>query len=1231
MIFKYSQNIANNPHDLLGPQHDNYISSFSENFLSTLQIRQLANFTYYDNDSDQRFNILIKDYFLQPITQKYTGTGLTLPDNFDYLHLYELFLKIQIQANNTNILEKWVCIGCIPKMQERGGFIRNQIRRVILHQIIRSPGLYTGINFTADPTSFEALHDPILKYRKAHARIIPEYGTWLKIEAGISGPRQHLLSNNLDSFGTLDKIRWTTESFAKAPFVLLLAGLGISPTSLFDFCSIGAQNNPQHLKIWYDEIQDSELDSLPNPWSRQQALWLLWLKIKPFKRRRIPRTPEAIESLLVESFCNSATYNLGKIGHKQFCNELGITENLQAEHYPLTISKLCLVANHLITLRHDSNIKPQSGSSNYIQTNSESLNNRRMRTPGELLLNCIILELNNLEKIDQRFRTRGLGNLKKLQNLKEIKLNSYWETVEPMQYEKFIRAKTLVTPEFLILNKENCDELVETASIQNISQYDGILKEEVLKRFVSLFQEALEQATKVFLNAIQISQLEDTLNPISDLTLKRRVSILGPDGITRDQASITMRNIHPTTYGRLCPIETPEGQNAGLVRSLAMHAFIPGTGQIEAPFIDFNTGINQKFIKYIDSITDNAFLFGLPDIMIAEKNLSRSSAILTKQDLFFNRAALWDCSFFGLSATQLLSVGATLTPFLEHNDATRVLMGSNMQRQSLSLINCEKPIVGTGSEILIGVDSRYIKRAPISGIICGTNLHSIYLLDTNYNNFLRDFKYAPALFSFFNSYNLNKEKNLLFKIAPFSNTASKLVQKSLLGPKKSNKATISRSIPSNLVHVGDWVAQGTSIAAETGLENGQLALGLNLQVVYMPWDGFNFEDAIVFNQKTAYSERVKTFHIKRFDLLVTKKQRVTGDFKDVPGVISSTHQHLDKNGFVIPGRCVRQGDALVGIVGKNPSPRLWKIRLLKKLMKIDPAISSMNYELMEQSFFVPLGVGGRVIGIQKRQTSEGLNIRIYLLLIRFLQIGDKLSGRHGNKGVISCLVPSHDMPYKTSGEQVDLILNPLGVPSRMNLGQIFECLLGLAGQQLQQRYKILAFDEIFAFNASKKLCYIKLYEAQKLLNNNIFNLEYPGKTWMIDGRNGMSFEQPVVFGISYILKLCHQVEEKLHGRATGQYSLITQQPVQGRARGGGQRVGEMEVWAFEGFGASFILQELLSIKSDDTQGRKEIAKLLLRGKPIYTNDIQSYCKPQTLQTVSYELKALCLDFRLSEV
>ena len=324
-----------------------------------MQIRQLANFTYYDNDSDQRFNILIKDYFLQPITQKYTGTGLTLPDNFDYLHLYELFLKIQIQANNTNILEKWVCIGCIPKMQERGGFIRNQIRRVILHQIIRSPGLYTGINFTADPTSFEALHDPILKYRKAHARIIPEYGTWLKIEAGISGPRQHLLSNNLDSFGTLDKIRWTTESFAKAPFVLLLAGLGISPTSLFDFCSIGAQNNPQHLKIWYDEIQDSELDSLPNPWSRQQALWLLWLKIKPFKRRRIPRTPEAVESLLVESFCNSATYNLGKIGHKQFCNELGITENLQAEHYPLTISKLCLVANHLITLRHDSNIKPQ--------------------------------------------------------------------------------------------------------------------------------------------------------------------------------------------------------------------------------------------------------------------------------------------------------------------------------------------------------------------------------------------------------------------------------------------------------------------------------------------------------------------------------------------------------------------------------------------------------------------------------------------------------------------------------------------------------------------------------------------------------------------------------------------------------------------------------------------------------------------------------------------------------
>lgn len=1232
MIFKYSQNIANNPNNLLGPQHDNYVSCFGEKFLSTLQLRQLANFTYYDNDSDQKFNILITDYFLQPITQKYTGTGLTLPDNFDYLHLYELFVKIQVRSNSTNFLEKWVCIGCIPKMQERGGFIRNQIRRVILHQIIRSPGLYTGVNFTADPTSFEALHDPILKHRRAHARVIPEYGTWLKIEASISGPRQHILSHNLDSFGTLDKIRWTTESFSKAPFVLLLTGLGIAPTSLLDFCSIGAQNNPDHLKIWYDEIQDSELDSLPNPWSRQQALWLLWSKIKPFKRRRIPRTPEAVEALLVESFCNSATYNLGEIGHKQFCQELGITENLKSDHYPLTIPKLCLVANHLITLRHDTDIKPQSGSSNYTKTNAESLNNRKMRTPGELLLNCIISELANLEKIDQRFRTRGLGNLKKLQNLKETNLGFQWETVNQFQYDKFINAKNLINPDSLLIDKENSDEIEHLNKLRLMPEYDLLIKEEVLKRFVFLLQEVLEQSTKTFLNAIQISQLEDTLNPISDLTLKRRVSILGPDGITRDQASITMRNIHPTTYGRLCPIETPEGQNAGLVRSLAMHAFVPDTGQIEAPFIDLNTVTNQSFIKYIDSVTDSSFLFGLPDVMVAEKNPSLSSAILTKQDLFFNRAPLWDCSFFGLSATQLLSVGTTLTPFLEHNDATRVLMGSNMQRQSLSLINCERPIVGTGSEILIGVDSRYIKRAPISGIICGTNLHSVYLLDIHYNDFLANFKFAPSLFSFFNSYNLNKHANTLFQIAPFSNLSGKVIKKTLIGPKKSNKSTISRYLPSNILHIGDWVAKGTSIAAETGLENGQLALGLNLQVAYMPWDGFNFEDAIAFNQRTALSERVKTFHIKRFDIMITKKQKVTGDFTDVPGVIASTHQHLDKSGFVLPGSFVRQGDALVGIVGKNPSPRLWKVRLMKKLMKIDPAISSINYELMEQSFFVPLGLGGRVIAVQKRKNSEGLSIRIYLLLIRFLQIGDKLSGRHGNKGVISCLVPAQDMPYKASGEQVDLILNPLGVPSRMNLGQIFECLLGLAGQQLQQRYKVLAFDEIFAFNASKRLCYTKLYEAQKLLNNvDIFNLEYPGKAWMIDGRNGMSFEQPVVFGISYILKLCHQVEEKLHGRATGQYSLITQQPVQGRARGGGQRVGEMEVWAFEGFGASFILQELLSIKSDDTTGRKEVAKALLRGKPVYTNDIQSYSKPQTLQTVSYELKALCLDFRLSEV
>lgn len=1227
MILKYPNNIGNNPMDLLSPQHDSFVSCLGENFLMLLKKRGLLQFSYYDPETDKKFIIKIEDYFLQPTFENSEYMTLSSLQPVDHFQLYDLFLNIKIYSNNVTNVRKWVCVGQIPKMQERGGFVRNGVKRVLLNQLIRSPGLYRNVIISSNSTKFDDLNNPFLKHRKAIAKIIPEYGTWLRVETLVGGPRRSTAIRDPKPFYTRDRILCTTDSLLRVPFVLLLTGLGIPPSLLPSVCSIGSKNNPRNLQIWNEEIRETRLGNLPKPWSRQQALSYLWLNIKPYKRRRVPRTPEAVATLLMDSFYNPTTYSLGRVGRKQLSSQLGMNSFNRKDSDSLEISDLCVIANQLITMRWDKELSPQKALSASVLTNPESLSNRMVRTSGELLLNCIVSELSNLDRLDQRFRTKQEGNLTKIQSFKQNFVDTNWEVITSTHYTNIIKSEN-----FLKTGQEDkYNPSKTTLIINNINRasYEVHMKDMVLQRFVSLCYDAILRSTKTFLTAIQISQLEDTLNPLSDLTLKRRISVLGPGGITRSQASITMRNIHPTTYGRLCPIETPEGQNAGLVRSLAMHAFIPpGTGQIEVPFIDIEVLNNQSFIKYTDSFTDKAFSFGIPDVMIAEKNIQKSASILIKQGLFFNKLPIWDCSFFGISPIQLLSVGTTLTPFLEHDDATRVLMGSNMQRQSLSLISCERPIVGTGSEILIGLDSRHIKRSSKTGLICGLNSQSVYILTTSYKSYLHTFKYAPNLFSFFNSYNTHKTKNCSFNFFPSIGIKNIIARIPLSGPKRSNKATISRSVLSR--NIGDWVGKGSLISQETGLENGQLALGCNLRVVYMPWDGFNFEDAIVFNQTTAFSEKMKTFHIKRFDLIVPVEQTITSDFSNVPGVLSSTHKHLDSNGFVIPGSCVRQGDALVGIVGKSASSKSWKIRLMKKLAKIDPNFSMVDYELTERSLFVPLGLSGRVIAVQKRQIFDGLHVRIYLLMTRFLQVGDKLSGRHGNKGVISTLVSSCDMPYKPNGDQADIILNPLGVPSRMNLGQIFECLLGLAGQQLQQRYKVLAFDEIFAFEASKRLCYTKLYEAQNLIkDNSIFDFGYPGKTWMIDGRNGKKFEQPVVFGVSYILKLCHQVDEKLHGRSVGEYSLVTQQPVQGRARGGGQRVGEMEVWAFQGFGTSYMLQELLSIKSDDVRGRKEAAKMLLRGSILYTKEFKSYRKPQTLQVVSYEMRALCMDFRLS--
>lgn len=1229
MIITYPSFIENNPHDLLSPHHDSFVSCFESRFNDSLDEIGLRDFTFFDKDLNQKYYIHIQDYFLH--SQKYNKKkdSFLYSEYTDYFQTYDLYLKIQISTDPLNSITKWIRAGTVPKMQDRGGFIRNGVKRVILHQLIRSPGLYISLNINPVTTTSLVINT-FLKHRKISARIIPEYGSWLKMDVGIGGPRVRPNRNDIIPHQTRDRIRCTTESFYKAPFTLLLCGLGIPPRSLLKVCSIGAFENERNVDIWNDEIQECRLGDFPKPWSRQQALASLWLNIKPFKRRRIPRTPEAVQELVFSSFIKPTKYNFGSVGRTQFCNTLGIKESISKRQ--LNVEDLCLLANHLINLRWDTTIVPESGTPTLQVVDSEAMQNRRMRPSGELLLNCLMNEFRNLERRDSRLSRSLVDKNPFNRNIYEPKFKKVPKSINNLAYlNSSFLPKIKKVKSNTIKNLKSAESFKGAKNKNNHENTDSIFWNDkfyiqVLQRLTNLFQDSIKIGSKNFLSATQISQLEDTLNPISDLTLKRRVSSLGPNGITRAQASIPMRNIHPTSYGRICPIETPEGQNAGLVRSLAMHSTISDYGQLQVPYVTYNDTKVSGFFHYIDSFSEENKTLGLPDVMITQHNPSVASAILARQNYFFNRTSLWDCTCLGLTPSQFLSVGTTLTPFLEHDDATRVLMGSNMQRQSLPLIACERPLVGTGTEALISIDSRYSNRANINGVICGFINQNIYVHDISYRQYLRNFNSSPHLFGYLSVIQPTFRQKLYLNLS-LSSTSNTIKVLSLLGPKRSSKSTVSFLRP--LFQVGTWLKSGTLIADDVSVENGQLALGCNLNVAYMPWDGFNFEDAIVFNQRTAQLDKMKSLHIKRLDFYTTKNQKVTSNFAGVPGVISSVQQHLDTQGIVVPGSYVRQGDALIGVIGKNLSPKTWKIRLIKKLTKIDPSFPFLNFEVMDQSFCVPLGFSGRVIGVQKKVTEDGYHFRIYLLITRFLRIGDKLSGRHGNKGVISCLVPPQDMPHRPDGTQMDIVLNPLGVPSRMNLGQIYECLLGLAGQHLNQRFKISAFDEMFSIKASKKLVYTKLYEAHKMLNSRtLFSFHYPGKTWMIDGRYGSGFEQPVVVGFTYILKLSHQVDDKIHGRATGDYSLITQQPVQGRARGGGQRIGEMEVWAFEGFGASYCLQELLSIKSDDISGRQAAAKSLLQGSYIYARNLSTYRKPHTLRVVSYELRALCMDFKL---
>jgi len=706
---------------------------------------------------------------------------------------------------------------------------------------------------------------------------------------------------------------------------------------------------------------------------------------------------------------------------------------------------------------------------------------------------------------------------------------------------------------------------------------------------VLITSKPLASSIREFFGTNPLSQFMDQTNPLAELTHKRRLSVLGPGGITRERAGFAIRDIHPSQYGRICPVETPEGPNAGLIGSLSTYGKVNSYGFIEAPFYKVEEGkvLQNSYPIYLDAPSEEDYRIAAGDVQLTlDGTIQNTNIPVRYQNEVINVSSI-DVDYIAVSPIQVVSLATALIPFLEHDDANRALMGSNMQRQSVPLLYPEAPLIGTGLEGQTARDSGITLLSTSDGKILQVNGGEIVVKDTNQNMF---------------TYSLRKYQ-------------------------RSNQETCINQRP--FVSKNEKITTGQVLADGASTESGELAVGQNILIAYMPWEGYNYEDAFIMSERLLYDELYTSLHIEKFEIDICRTKLGTEEVtKNLPYMKEYALKDLDENGIIKIGTRAKEGDILVGkVTPKRDSNSLPEAKLLRAIF------GETEKKVRNTSLRLPNGTAGCVLDIKifSRNNRDDLPagtekiIKVYIAQTRRIQVGDKMAGRHGNKGIISKILPRQDMPYLPDGTFVDMILNPLGVPSRMNVGQLFECLLGLAADNLNIRFKIVPFDEMYGAEASRALINKKLKEAAGL-NEWIFSSKHPGKMMLRDGRTGQFFDNPITVGCAYMLKLVHLVDDKIHARSTGPYSLVTQQPLGGRAKHGGQRLGEMEVWALEAFGAAYTLQELLTIKSDDMKGRNEALSAIVKGLPMPLPGI-----PESFKVLVRELQALCLDISTHKI
>lgn len=987
-----------------------------------------------------------------------------------------------------------IFFGEIPLMTEEGTFIINGCERIVISQIIRSPGIYFRKEFgLQNKTSYTAT-------------IISNKGLWTKfiLDQEFEMKKDSENNDDSDSFKSRDQIYMNLDEFKLKKKTSKKKESEIEQNRLYIYDLI------KYFGLSKEEI----LDSLKYPLRSIEH---------EFKKKKLSTTYQHL-LLIKKMFFNkrSGCFSIGEIGRYKINKKLGI--NLPKEITYLTAHDFIGIVDGLIELKYYDRISDDI----------DHIKNKQIRCVGELLQNQIRMGLYRLEK--------------------SIKENAPLRNSHKLSFE----LETHSDPEEWIV-----DPRPITSSI------------------------------KEFFKTSQLSQYMDQINPLAELTHKRRVSVFGPNGLKRDHISTVIRDIHPSQYARLCPIETSEGQNAGLVMSMSLYGRISSFGWIETPyfFMENKTVFSEKRPIFLNPEQESETKVAFGDISLTKQKTILNEYISIKDNYLFSMKKVEDINFITTSPLQVVSLATALIPFLEHNDANRALMGSNMQRQAVPLLYPQKAIVGTGFEAIAILDSGMVIKSYCQGKVFFASAHSIIITD------------------------LSNQK-IIFYLRKYY---------------RSNQETSLNQRP--IVWTGEEVFSGQIIADGPSTQDGELALGRNLTIAYMPWEGYNYEDAIVISERVILEDCLTSVHIEEHETSLTYGILGAEKFtKEIPHLTQYIRRNLNSDGIIKMGSYVKEHDVLVGkltLCEEDTSPEAKLLRALYgKIVK-------PNYR--DTSLKVPHGTEGRVIDVRIISTTV-LNkdepslctscetIRIYIAQIRKIQIGDKLAGRHGNKGIISRILARQDMPYLPDGTPIDIIFNPLGVPSRMNVGQIFECLLGLAGEKLGKRYKISPFDEIYGQEASRILVNQKLKQAAIQTNCNwIFHPIYPGKILLRDGRTGEFFDNPITVGKSYILKLIHLVEDKIHARATGPYSMITEQPLAGKSQKGGQRFGEMEVWAIEAYGCSNTLQELLTIKSDDIDGRNDMYEAILVRQEV---EKPNPSLPESFSALIRELNSLGLDFSL---